>query len=147
MGPSALFPIFYNAFLNSTGPTLTSKVVVQPSTSAGNYNLPVIHNQPQHHLSNQRTMPYTSLATISPGLWSAFNTSVGGRLHADGAPFSQPCFDSYELQFPTDNEQDLSSQQEECAARRSGYLSEEYRVGRFGSAMNVRVFLRCLLEH
>jgi hypothetical protein len=143
MGPSALFPIFYNAFFNSTLPTPTDQDPLQPVTSAGNYNPPVHQGLKQQHiLGGHRQSSYTPLASIAQDQWVALNISVGGRLHGDGAPFSRPCFDSYELQFEGEVENEASSKQntpsEECLARQKGYLSETYRLGHFGSATNVR---------
>ena len=147
MGPSALFPIFYNAFFNSTLPTPTSQDPIEPSTSAGNFNQPMHQEQQQQHiLGGHRQSSYIPLASIAQDQWIALNTSVGGRLHGDGAPFSRPCFDSYELQFEGENEaveNEASPKQntpsEECQARQKGYLSENYRLGHFGSATNVRL--------
>ena len=138
MGPSGLFPIFYNAFFNSTAPTVTSHTPLQPSTSAGNYNQPVMINQQDQTLGSQRYTPYTELASIAPDVWSALNVTLEGRLHSDGTPYSRPCFDSYELQLQDGNE-DVTQQQEECKARQKGYLSPPYRVEQFGSSMNVRL--------
>lgn len=144
MGPSALFPILYNAFFNSTAPTATSQVPLQPSTSASNYNQPMQQEQ-QHQkiLGDHQPTSYTALSSIAQDQWVALNASVEGRLHADGVPFSRPCFDSYELQFGGEHKSsgnEASSEQKipskECEARQKGYLSEVYRLGHFGSAMN-----------
>jgi hypothetical protein len=145
MGPSALFPIFYNAFFNSTSPIPTSQDPPQPSISAGNYDQPMYQEQQQQQiLGGDRRVSYIPLASIAQDQWVALNTSVGGRLHGDGVPFSRPCFDSYELQFKGENEtveNEASPEQntpsEECQARQKGYLSETYRLGHFGSATNV----------
>lgn len=138
MGQSGLLPIFYNAFFNSTAPAMASHTPLQPSTSTGNYNLPIVQDQYPYNIENQAQMAYTSLANIPADKWMALNTSVGGRLHADGVPFSRPCFTSYELNFSNETSSDLdgNSQQEECTARQRDYLSEAYRVDTFGSAMN-----------
>jgi hypothetical protein len=147
MGPSALFPILYSAFFNLTGPTATFQLPLQPSTSASTYNQPVPQGQQnQKILGGHRRTSHTALASIAQDQWVALNASVEGRLHADGAPFSRPCFDSYELQFEGEHKSsgnEAGSEQKapskECQARQKGYLSEAYRLGHFGSAMNVRL--------
>jgi len=141
---SALFPILYNAFFNSTLPATTSHSPLQPTASEGSHIHPMhLMQQQQPIFGKQPPTPYTPLASIAQGQWAALNASVGGRLYADGTPFAQPCFDSDELQSEGGKESSgsgLNTPSAECKARQEGYLSEAYRLGHFGSSMNVREY-------
>lgn len=76
----------------------------------------------------------TTLASnISPTQWQALNTTVSGRLHADGAPFARACFQAAD---GLSGSADAAA----CAAVRAQYTAADFREQAYGSYMNVSIF-------
>lgn len=74
---------------------------------------------------------HATIGDITSAQWASLNASVGGRLHADGAPYARACFDQY------DGDGSSTADQEACQELQAGYLNEKYRLSHFGSAMLV----------
>ena len=126
-------PILFNAIYNITGVGSFQSPFSRPDTALSSGGSPETAAVIAGTFVSLPQTPYTPLSDISGVQWASLNASVGGRLHADGAPFARACFDQYEI------DEELSGKnQEACNALQSGYLSEKYRLPHFGSAMTVR---------
>jgi hypothetical protein len=75
----------------------------------------------------------TLASVISPSQWQALNTTVSGRLHADGTPFARACFQVAE---GLSGGPDAAA----CAAIQAQYTAEDFREQAYGSYMNVGTF-------
>lgn len=72
----------------------------------------------------------TLASLISSSQWHALNTTVSGRLHADGTPFARACFQSAD---GLSGGPDTAA----CAAVQAQYTVEDFREQAYGSYMNV----------
>lgn len=70
---------------------------------------------------------------ITSSQWHALNTTVSGRLHADGAPFARACFQAAD---GLSGGPDAAA----CAAVQAQYTSVDFREQAYGSYMNVGIF-------
>jgi hypothetical protein len=127
------FPILFNAIFNITGAGSFQSPFSRPDTALSSSASPETAAVIAGTSVSLPQTPYTPLSAIPSVQWASLNTSVGGRLHADGAPYARACFDQYET-----DEEVSGKNQEACNALQSGYLSEKYRLPHFGSAMTVR---------
>ena len=75
----------------------------------------------------------TPASFIDSSQWQALNTTVSGRLHADGAPFARACFQAAD---GVSGGPDAAA----CAAVQAQYTSADFREQAYGSYMNVGVF-------
>ena len=76
----------------------------------------------------------TTLASdISSSQWQALNTTVSGRLHADGAPYARACFQAAD---GLSGGADAAA----CAAVQAQYTAPEFREQAYGSYMSVSIF-------
>jgi len=74
----------------------------------------------------------TPISAISTSQWLALNTTVNGRLHADGTPFARACFQAAEgLSGGADTAA--------CAAIQAQYTAAEFREQAYGSYTNVGI--------
>jgi hypothetical protein len=132
------FPILFNAIYNFTGVGSFQSPFSRPNTALSSGASPETAAVIAATSVSLPETPYTPLGDISSVQWASLSASVGGRLHADGAPYARACFDQYE-----EDEEVSRRNQEECNALQSGYLSEKYRLPHFGSAMTVRPHGHC----
>jgi len=70
---------------------------------------------------------------IDSSQWQALNTTVSGRLHADGTPFARACFQAAD---GLSGGLDAAA----CAAVQAQYTSADFREQAYGSYMNVGTF-------
>lgn len=76
----------------------------------------------------------TTLASdISSSQWQALNTTVSGKLHADGVPFARACFQAAD---GLSGGPDAAA----CAAVQAQYTAADFREQAYGSYMNVSIF-------
>ncbi|PVF98323.1 FAD-binding domain-containing protein [Serendipita vermifera] len=138
-----LFPIFLSALFNVTSTIsgqahsyllAASRAASSLSSSSSSASSGLTSPQ-QYSASTSMAMMHTTISAISHSQWTALNSSVSGRLHADGVPYARACFDSYEYEGQmTPGGQDP----EACASLQAGYLHEKYRLGHFGSSTSTQ---------
>ena len=74
----------------------------------------------------------TLASAISSSQWQALNTTVSGRLHADGVPFARACFQAAD---GLSGSPDAAA----CAAIQAHYTASDFREQAYGSYMNVSI--------